>query len=122
MSASTRGARENSPPYSAAAMPSRPGPNCKSRSRRSKGPVSFPWRGERLRDLLERRQRLALLRVSRQRRPASRVEHTPMRLARKTDDAGHRDVGVADRVAEPERGFAPGTAGLQRVQNAGDLD
>src|SRR4051812_26728928 len=122
MSASTPAARENSPRYSAAAMPLRPAPNCKRRSKRSKEPGSCPRHGERLRDLLKRRQRLATLRMRRQRRPAFGVEHARMRVTRKTNDAGHRDVGVADFVTEPVSGFARGAVAFEHVENARDLD
>lgn len=44
-----------------------------------------------------------------------------MRLARKTDDAGHRDVGVTDFVTKPERRFAHRAIRLERVENPGDL-
>src|SRR3954447_11650247 len=121
MSASTPGVRENSPPYSVAAMPSRPAPNCKSRPKRSKEATSCPRHGEWLRDLLKRRQKLAALRMRRQRRPAFRVEHAWMRVARKADDAGPRDVGMTDRTAEPVRRFAAGAIGFKRVENSGDL-
>jgi hypothetical protein len=37
-----------------------------------------------------------------------------MRFVREADDhAGHRDIGVTDGVAEPERGAAPGAVGLR---------
>src|SRR4051794_40861997 len=105
MSASTPGARASCPPYLAAAMPLRPAPD-RNRSKRSEEAISPVRRGEWLRDLLERRQRLATLGMRRQCRPTAGIEHARMRFTGKADDAGHRDVGVADDVAEPEGGFA----------------
>ena len=52
---------------------------------------------QRLHDLRKRRQRLAARGMRRQRRIARGVEQRRMRLAGKTQHAGDRDVGMADR-------------------------
>ena len=76
---------------------------------------------ERLRHGPENLHRLALLGVRRQPRPSLATQQLRVRLAEEAQGAGDGDVGVAERVPEPERARPPRPVRFQRAEHRPDL-